>query len=317
MKRVLVTGATGFVGHALCQTLAERGYTVRAALRSPRSVPPYVLETTVVGEIDENSDWTRALDGVDAIFHLAALAHAVGNIGANDDAYFKTNASGTQQLASAAGRAGVRRFVYLSSIKVNGEETTEPYRPADEPQPTNAYARSKWMGEQYVSEAASKTGIEAVIVRPPLIYGPGVRANFLRLMQWVDRELPLPLGAVQNKRSLVGIWNLTDFLLQVLESRTASGRTWLVSDGADLSTPELIRALGFAMKRTVKLVPIPPMLLRVAGHAVGRGAEVDRLCGSLTVDISSTLQQLDWSPPMSVEQAISNTVAWYRLNQWR
>lgn len=312
--RVLVTGATGFIGVALCDALAGAGYSVRAALRSDRQLPFTVAERVVVGDIGSTTDWNAALHGVDAIVHAAARAHIVDDTASNSDLYVETNVRGTRCLAEAGARAGVRRLVYLSSIKVNGEATTlgRPYTPADEPRPQDAYGKSKWLAENCLSEVAASAGMEAVIVRPPLVYGPGVRANFLRLMNWVDSGWPLPLGAVSNERSVVSIWNLCDLLVRLVEHRSAPGNVWMVSDGAPVSTRELVRRIGTAMGRRVRFLPVPPALLHWGGAVVGRGAEVRRFCGSLSVDISHTRAALHWTPPVGVDEALARTVRWYR-----
>ena len=310
--RVLVTGATGFVGSALCGMLGDSRYTVRAALRSDRPVPVAVAEKVVVGEIGATTDWTEALRGIDRVVHLAARAHVLGDAAANSARYFTTNVDGTAGLAEAAASAGVRRFVYVSSVKVNGEGgSVAAYTSGDAPHPKDAYGESKWQAEQRLAAIAAASSMETVIVRPPLVYGPGVRANFLRLMSWVDRQWPIPLGAVRNERSLVSVWNLCDLLLRVLEHADAAGNTWMVSDGRDLSTPELIRHIGIAMNKQARLVPVPVALLRAGAALSGRGAEVARLCGSLTVDIGPTMRALQWSPPMSLEQGLALTARWY------
>jgi UDP-N-acetyl-alpha-D-quinovosamine dehydrogenase len=309
--RVLVTGATGFVGHILCDVLAQAGYLVRAALRNDRSVPEGVTEKFVTGDIASTTNWGLALRDVDSVIHAAARAHFLHDSLANSRLYIETNADGTRRLAEEAAQAGVRRFVFLSSIKVNGEETTsKAYTLSDEPRPRDAYGTSKWLGERSLLEVAARSGMEASIVRSPLIYGPGVRANFLRLMRWVDKQRPLPLGAIKNRRSLVNVWNLCDLLTELLKNPAAAG-TWMVSDGEDLSTPELIRLIALAMDRRVRLLPVPAGLLRFCGAVVGRKAEIARLCGSLVVDIAQTRNQLRWTPPVAIEDALARTVAWY------
>lgn len=312
MTRVLVTGATGFVGQTLCDVLTESGYVVRAALRNDRSIPPYISERAVVGDISATTDWRAALRDTDVVIHVAARAHILGDPSANSNLYIETNSRGTERLANASAGAGIRRFVYLSSVKVNGEQTTDrPYTTDDVPYPQDAYGTSKRLAEEHVSEVAAATDMEAVIVRSPLVYGPGVRANFLRLLRWVDKERPLPLGAIENTRSLVSIWNLCDLLVRVLEHPLAPGRTWMVSDGEDLSTPELIRRIASAMSRRVRLVPVPVHVLSLFGRLTGRKAEIARLCGSLAVDIDRTCSELGWSPPIEVDEALARTVAWY------
>jgi nucleoside-diphosphate-sugar epimerase len=215
-------------------------------------------------------------------------------------------------LAEAAARNGVARLVYLSTVKVNGERTSGvPFGAHEEPRPVGAYALSKWHGELALQNAALRSQLQYVTVRSPLVYGAGVRANFLNLMEWIRRGRPLPFGAVRNLRSLISVWNLADVLVRAAEHPVAGGRVWMVSDGADVSTPELLRALGQAMGRAVKLAPVPVSLLRVAGALMGRRAEMDRLCGSLVVDISETRSILDWTPPLTLQSGLERTAAWY------
>jgi nucleoside-diphosphate-sugar epimerase len=315
VTRVLVTGATGFVGQTLCNVLARSGYVVRAALRSDRSIPDGVSEKSVVGDIGAATDWQAALRGVEVVVHLAARAHVIHDSPINSDLYVETNARGTERLAIASAHAGVRRFEYLSSIKVNGEETTDhAFSSHDEPRPRDDYGTSKWLAEKHVMEIAAKTGMEAVVVRPPLVYGPGVRANFLRLLRWADRQWPLPLGAIKNSRSLVSVWNLCDLLVLLLKHPSAPARTWMVSDGEDLSTPELVQRIALAMGRRARLWPVPEHMLRFVGALTGRKAEIGRLCGSLTVTIEETRRELGWSPPTNVDDALARTVYWYFTN---
>jgi nucleoside-diphosphate-sugar epimerase len=312
MTRVLLTGATGFVGRTLCGALARSGYIVRAAVRNDGALPAGAADSTIVGDIGSDTDWQAALRGMDLVIHLAARAHMLHDSPAHSNLYFETNVRGTERLAAASAQAGIRRFVLLSSIKVNGEETTQhAYAADDEPRPQDAYGSSKWHAEECVREVAERTGMEAVVVRPPLVYGPGVRANFLRLLRLIDMRWPLPLNAVDNSRSLVSIWNLCDLLVRVLEHPKASGGTWMVSDGEDLSTPELIRRIARAMDRRVWLAPVPVGVLAMLGALTGRRAEIARLCGSLAVNIDRTRRELDWRPPVNVDEAIVRTVTWY------
>jgi nucleoside-diphosphate-sugar epimerase len=314
MKRVLVTGATGFVGRSVCEALTEVGCLVRAALHTDLPLPVHVAEAVLVGGIGERTDWEQALRGIDAVVHLAAKAHVVRGLpAAAAAALYAVNALGTQRLVQAAAKAGVRRFLYLSSVKVNGEGRVDrPYGRDDVPDPQDAYGRSKWQGEQFVTSLPADAAPERVIVRAPLVYGPGVRAHFLRLMQWVEAGWPLPLGAVRNARSMISVANLAHMLVHVLNRATAVGGTWMASDGRDLSTPELILLIASAMQRPVRLVPVPVSLLRLGGRLLGRAGEINRLCSSLTVDISATRQQLGWSAPLSVAAGIERTVQWYR-----
>lgn len=284
-RRILVTGATGFIGRVLCDTLAQSGYDVRAAVRTKCEFPH---ETNAVGDIT-TANWAEALEGADAVIHLAGLAHTVVK---DPNAYTAINTQAVVILADAASRAGVRRFVYVSSIKA-----------ADESDP---YGTSKRNAERLLTQ----TGLEVVIVRPPLVYGPNVRANFLRLMRWVDRGVPLPLGAVRNHRSLVSVWNLCDLLLTALTHPNAPG-TWEVSDGEDLSTPDLIQRLARAMKRPSRLISIPTTALRALGAITGKSAEIDRLCGSLRANNKPVCETLGWSAPLTVNEGLARTVEWY------
>jgi nucleoside-diphosphate-sugar epimerase len=312
MTVVLVTGATGFVGRVACDALTVAGYAVRAAVRAERPPIPNSQARVVVREVGADTDWGPALDDVEFVIHLAATAHVAGVAAANATACMEVNARGTAALATASVQAGVRRFVYLSSVKVNGEGITgHAYSPQDEPHPSDAYAVSKWLGEQHLLAAAENARMEVVIIRSPLVYGSGVRANFLRLLQWVNREWPLPLGAVQNTRSLVSVWNLCDLLTVMLGHPAAAGRTWMVSDGEDLSTPELIRRLGRAMNRRVRLWRVAPTLLQICGASLGQREAVARLCGSLAVDSTYTRRELGWSPPLSVDEGLARTSSWY------
>jgi nucleoside-diphosphate-sugar epimerase len=310
-RRVLVTGATGFVGRTLCEELARSGYRVRAALRSPRAMPACVDDLAVVGEFGAATEWDAALDGVDAVVHLAARVHVMNDVPSSRELYMETNVRATEQLAAASLRAGVRNFVFLSSVKVNGEETpAAPFRADDEPHPMDDYAQSKWLAERAL-EAMASASMSFSVVRPPLVYGPGVRANFLRLMQWVDRGIPLPLGAVRNRRSLVSVWNLCNLVRVLLTRGNEPFRTWMVSDGEDLSTPELIRRIARAMDRRARLLSVPVPVLRTLGRSLGKHAEVHRLCSSLEVDITSTRRELDWTPPVTVDEALQRTVRWF------
>lgn len=306
---VLVTGATGFVGRTLCRVLTDSGYHVRAAVRRAGRLA-IDLEQVMIGDIGSGTDWTEALHGVDAVVHAAARAHIMSPQPSDFDLYYETNARGTARLAESAAAAGVRRFIYVSSVKVNGEERSAgAYRASDPPHPQDPYGKSKWEGEQALLACAGT--MQAAIVRPPLVYGPGVRANFLRLMRWVDKQYPLPLASIRNRRSLVSVWNLCDLLVHLLRCPLSDNRPWLVSDDHDLSTPELIRSIALAMGRRPWLLPVPAPMLRLAGSLTGKGAEISRLLGSLAVDISDTREILGWSPGVSVEEALRRTVQWY------
>lgn len=307
--RVLITGATGFIGREL--TSAAGSFRLRAALRSG-PVPGLAAEPVVVGEIDGRTDWTRALAGIDYIVHLAARVHVMNPTAADRAEFERTNVVGTEHLAIAAAGAGVKRFVFLSSVKVNGEMTVNrAFRADDPPRPLDDYGRSKLEAERRLLKIDAESGMRVAIIRPPLVYGPGVRANFLRLLSWAARAAPLPLASVENARSVVSVWNLCDLICSLLKRQEAIGGVFMVSDGEDISTPELIRRLASSMHRPVRLFPVPLGLLRTIGMLTGKSAEVKRLCESLAVDMSDTLAHLDWSPPVTLEQGLDLTARWY------
>jgi nucleoside-diphosphate-sugar epimerase len=311
MRRILLTGATGFVGRHLCATLAGAPYVLRAALHIPGAAPDGAVESVVVGTIDGGTDWSTALRDTDIVIHAAARAHRPDDTAV--ERYLEVNARGTQRLVAAAARAGVMRFIYLSSVKVNGQGRADrPYRADDAPHPEDVYANSKWLGERYLWEVSGSSTMQAVVVRAPLVYGPGVKGNFLRLLRWVDEARLLPLGGVQNRRSLVSVWTLCNLLIHVVEHPAAVNRTWMVSDGEDLSAPDLVRRLAHALDRPARLLNVSPPLLRLAGNLLGRGADVRRLCDSLTVDIAPTRELLGWSPSLPVDEALIRTASWYR-----
>jgi len=310
--RVLVTGATGFVGRVLSEALVRRGHLVRAAVRSDQAIVHDGIEKVVVGNIASVSDWMPPLEGVDAVMHLAARTHVLHDRPDNSHLYMETNAHATRRLAETAARVGVRHFVLLSSVKVNGEETNgRAYDSTDVPEPTDAYGVSKWHAEKAVLDASAAAQMAGSIVRSPLVYGPGVRANFLRLMSWVDKGWPLPLGAVRNARSMVSVWNLCDLLTNALDNPASAGRVWMVSDGEDLSTPELIRRVGRLMRRRVRLVPVPVWSMYAMGRLTGLSGEIKRVCSSLVVNIERTRHELKWIPPLPVDLGLERTVAWY------
>lgn len=304
-ERVAVTGASGFVGTALVAGLNGAGYAVDAFSRRGGAT------MRAVGSIDGATQWAKPLRGVTTVIHLAARVHVMADDAAEPLQAFRTvNVDGTRRLAEEAARASVRRLVFVSSVKVNGERTIagRAFRENDAPAPADAYGQSKWEAEQALHEVAERTGLEVVILRPPLVYGPGVKANFERLMRWVARGLPLPLGAIDNRRSLLALDNLVDLLVHCVDHPAAAGRTFLVSDGEDLSTPELVRRLAAAMGRRPRLIPVPVPLLRAAGGLAGHDAEVARLCDSLQVATSTARQRLGWGPPVEPEKALEKTV---------
>lgn len=303
---IAVTGANGFVGRALVERLRADGVPVRALVR--RATGP---GQHGIGDIGADTDWRDALEGVGCVVHCAAHVHQTSPSSRSvDDDHHRINALGTARLVTEAARSGVRRLVFVSSVKVMGESSRPgtPWDIADEPHPADPYGRSKWAAERALWDTAARAGLEGVVVRPPLVYGPGVKANFLSLMRWVRHGWPLPLGAIHNRRSLVALGNLTSLLAQCTWAPQAAGQTFFVSDGHDLSTGELARAIADAMGKRVLLLPVPPAWLRLAGRLTGRNAAMDRLLGDLQVDIGHTIRRLDWRPVLTVEEALRETV---------
>jgi nucleoside-diphosphate-sugar epimerase len=305
--RILVTGANGFVGTGLVPRLIdESGFIVRVAARHNIGALPDGVEQIIVGEsLDANLP--GALANVDAIVHLAARVHLIRDASGDPLAeYRRANVATTANIARAAAAAGVKRFVFISSIKVNGESGR--FSEADLPAPRDAYGVSKHEAEILLRDVARETGMEGVIVRPPLVYGPMVRANFRSLIEAVARGIPLPLRAVNNRRSLVGRDNLADFIATCLKHSAAANETFLVSDGEDLSTPELIRRLASAMGRSARLIPVPEAILIAGATLLGKRREAQRLLGSLQVDISKARQKLGWAPPISVDEGLRRAI---------
>ncbi|MFZ5997977.1 MAG: UDP-glucose 4-epimerase family protein [Nitrospirota bacterium] len=320
--RVLVTGANGFVGRAVCKALSGAGHFVRGAVRERKNTSyinnvPFNGELISIGDIGPNTKWEKALQGIDTVVHLAARVHVMKDASANPlTEYRHVNSEGTRQLARIAAESGVRRIVYVSTIKVNGETTQNmPFTEGDEPNPQDAYAVSKLEAEQALQAIAQKTGLEFVILRPPLVYGPGVRANFLKLMKLVDSGIPLPFGRVSNSRSLIHIGNLVDAIIKCIQHPSAANKTFLVSDGEDLSTPELIRRLASALNKPAHLVPFSSSLLRLAGAVTRKSAEVERLTASLVIDSLKIRRELNWTPPFTVDEGLKHTAEWFRSNE--
>jgi UDP-4-keto-D-QuiNAc 4-reductase len=303
---VLITGATGFVGNRLAQRMVDEGFTVASALRKPGQVAG-----VVVGEINGETDWKEAVSGVDIVIHLAARVHVMHDLSVDPLAeYRKTNLEGTMQLARAAVEHGVKRFIYLSSIKVNGEIAgmDEPFTEAGPAQPQDAYALSKWEAEQALVDLSQKTRLEVVIVRPPLVYGPGVKGNFYKLLQVVAKQLPLPLGSVRNRRSLLALENLIDFIVLCAKHPKAANELFLLADEEALSTPELIRRIAAMMDKRTHLIRFPLTLLKAMAFMFRKQEIFSRVCESLVVDVSKAQELLGWSPPVSMEQELKRTI---------
>jgi len=313
-KHILVTGATGFVGHFLCTRLLKEGLIVRGTLLASENNTFHAdnVDPVVVEPLGSDTPWSHALKDVDTIIHLAARVHVMDDPAADPLTEFrKVNTEGTRQLAREAAKAGVKRLVFVSSIKVNGEEYPTPYSEASRAQPTDPYGISKWEAEQALREIAAETGLQVVIVRPTLVYGPGVKANFLNMMKVVSRGIPLPLASIRNKRSLVYVGNLVDALAACATQTEAAGKTYFVSDGEDVSTPDLIRRMATALGCPARLFPVSASLLRLAGTLIGKRPAVNRLLGSLTVDSSAIRRELGWRPPFTMEEGLLKTAGWF------
>lgn len=315
MTRVVVTGANGFVGQPLCATLLAAGHKVRAVVRRDEALRalPEGAEAVVLPQLDESTDWSEALSNADAVVHLVARTHVLEDKAADPlSAYRAVNIDLTEGLVRAAIAAGVKRFVFMSSIKAAGENADAPYTETMTPQPQDAYGVSKLEAEGRLLELTAGTDLAPVILRPPLVYGPGVKANFLRLMKALDRGLPLPLGAVRNARSMVFVGNLTSAVAAALAHPEAAGELFHVADKETLSTRELLLCLGERLGRPARLLPVPAGLLRLGGRALNKQGEMDRLLGSLTVATEKIQTRLGWSAPYSVQEGLEETVRWFR-----
>ncbi|CAB3780627.1 N-acetyl-alpha-D-glucosaminyl-diphospho-ditrans, octacis-undecaprenol 4-epimerase [Paraburkholderia ultramafica] len=312
---VLITGANGFVGKAVSRALLQRGDSVVGAVRRAHTaadgVREWLLDTDDFQGIEPR--WPVALH-CDAVIHLAARVHVMHETVADPlPAYRATNVDGALRVAAAARRAGARRFVFVSSIKAVAERSVgRPIKETDEPAPSDPYGISKLEAERALLDYGRESGLEIVIVRPPLVYGPGVRANFLQLMGAIAKGVPLPLGAIAARRSMVFVDNLADALVHCATDPRAAGHTFHVTDGHDLSVAELARALATQLHAPLRLVPVPVGVLRLAGRLTGRSAQVDRLIGELRLDSSHICERLGWYPPYTVEHGLLETAAWYR-----
>lgn len=307
--KVLVTGANGMVGKALCSALQAPGCSVIPAVRQA-----VATGDISVGDIHGQTTWAAALElRPDAVVHLAARVHVMATEPASAlQQYRDVNTEGTLNLAKQCAVAGVKRFVFVSTVKVLGEGSGVLLQASDPAQPDGAYAESKWLAEQGLWEIARETGMEVVVIRPPLVYGPGVKGNFLSMLRAVDRGLPLPLGCVCNSRSLIYVGNLVSAIHACLVHPAAAGKTWLVSDVDDVSTPELLRRVGAALKKPPRLLPVPQWALSLGGSLLGKQAAVQRLLGSLVVDSTPIQRELGWQPPYTMQQGLQDTVNWYR-----
>lgn len=304
MTKICLSGANGFVGSRLFSELKHVAIFQVAGLcrRLPHDAEGSGLHA--VGNLQQ-ADLSALLSGVDVLIHAAARAHIMKDEVVDPMAeYRRVNVEGTLSLARQAAAAGVKRFVFISSIGVNGNISTRPFRVDDQPNPAEPYAQSKWEAEQGLMKLAAETSMEVVIIRPPLVYGPDAPGNFGSLVRWIEKGVPLPLGAIHNKRSLVGIDNLVDLIVHCIDHPAAANQVFLAGDGEDLSTTELLRGVGKAMGKSARLIPVPAGLLQFGATLLGRKAMAQRLLGSLQVDISKTCELLDWKPPYTVEEGL-------------
>jgi nucleoside-diphosphate-sugar epimerase len=304
--KLLITGATGFIGQSLVKRLRlDRRHHLSLAVRKKFSDEFADTEVHEIGSISSLTCWAEALYAVDTVIHCAARAHVVSDQSALTT-YREVNVDGTMSLATQAAQHGVRRFIFISSIKVNGEITRlgQPFRADSQPAPASPYGISKLEAEQGLLRLAAESDMEVVIIRSPLVYGPGVKGNFASLIQLVEKGIPLPLGAIHNKRSLIGIDNLIDIVIHCLYQPAAANQVLLASDGQDLSTSDLLRALGNAMGKPARIIPVPAGMLQFGAALLGKKAMAQRLLGSLQVDISKTYELLGWTPPYTVEQGL-------------
>ncbi|MEA3465276.1 MAG: SDR family oxidoreductase [Thermodesulfobacteriota bacterium] len=308
MESILVTGASGFVGSAIIDSLDKcLEFSPCASVRGENFIFPDAVNVVQGANLDKKTDWAVALQGVDVVVHAAARVHVMHDVDINPLVeYRRVNVEGTLSLAQQAAACGVRRFVFISSIKVNGEETCQnkPFMADNLPAPVNPYAISKMEAELGLQQIAKETGMEVVIIRPPLVYGPGVKANFLTMMRWLNKVIPLPLGSIHNKRSLVALDNLVDLIVACIDHPAAANQIFLVGDGDDLSTTELLQRMAKVLGKPTMLIPVPVRLLELGATLLGKRAMAQRLCGSLQVDISKTREVLGWTPPISVDEGL-------------
>lgn len=304
---ILVSGATGFVGAALVSQLALRNHAVRAAVRRESYRAPDGVDVVRVDSLGPDTNWFAAVDGVSLVIHAAARVHVMAEKAIDPLAAFReVNVDGTLNLARQSAELGVKRFVFLSSIKVNGELTPvgHPFTSNDEPNPSDPYGISKCEAEEGLRQIASQTGMEVVIIRPVLVYGIGVKGNFLLMMRWLKKGIPIPLGAINNARSLVALDNLVDLIVTCLHHPAAANQTFLVSDGEDISTTDLLKRMAVAMGIKPRLIPVPTVIIQAGASLLGKHDVALRLCCSLQVDISKTRDLLGWSPSVTVDSAL-------------
>lgn len=316
-QNVLVTGANGFVGQSVCPHLVDAKFSVRKAIRRKTENPVMQEDCQIVGDINANTDWSQALVGMDSVVHLAARAHVVNDFVTDPlSEYRKINVEGTVNLARQAVKAKVRRFIFVSSVKVNGERTEgKSFTENDNPKPEDAYGISKFEAEQALRQIAEETNLELVILRPPLIYGAAVKANFYQLLNTVYKGMPLPLGKIKNQRSLLYVNAFADAIKACLVQPNAIGKTFLVSDEKSLSTPDLITTLGESLQRPARLLNVPVSWMKLGCKILGKAAAIEKLTSSLVIDDSKIRQELNWSSPYSFELGMQKTAEWFLANK--
>lgn len=311
---ILVTGSSGFVGAAIIKCLADSAHEVRASSRHKSLNLPDNVDFFNSGDLGTVIDWRPALNQVDVVIHTAARVHIMNDdISESLTEFRRINTLATLNLARQASQAGIKRFIYISSVKVNGEmtESNKPFTPDDQFVPDDPYGLSKYEAEQGLLALSKETGMEVVIIRPPLVYGPGVRANFASMLKWVDRGVPLPFGAINNQRSLVGLDNLVSFIIHCIDHPEAANEVFLISDGEDLSTTELLRKVAKSFGKQARLIPVAVSWMTFAAKLVGKEAVANRLFGSLQLDISKATNLLGWKPVITMEQQLQKTAETY------
>lgn len=312
---ILVTGASGFIGQALCAELLRRRCAVRGVVRSHGAVAQAIMPVSVVSEINADTNWSVALDGVEVIIHLAARMPVMHDTAVDPLVEFRrVNTAGTEHLAQCAAVSGVKRLIYVSSVNVNGDETRDgqKFSETDEPAPQGPYGISKWEAEQALCRVARETGLEVVIVRPPLVYGPSAKGNFISLLTAINKGIPLPLAGANNVRSLIYVNNLVDALIVCATHPAAAGQTYLISDGADVSVAVLVKEIAHSLGRHNRSFYLPPTWLRVLATLLRRSDQIDRLLGSLRVNDKKIRGELCWVPPYTLEQGLRITADWLR-----
>jgi nucleoside-diphosphate-sugar epimerase len=318
MNKILLTGSTGFIGSELLRQLKLKKYLIHTSTRSTYEEKVNGVKNFIINQIDNDTNWSEALEGVDCVIHCAGVTTETYKSDTSVLSYYrKINVEGTRNLAFQAAAKGVKRLIFISSIKVNGERTEGflSFKNTDTPKPEGIYAISKWEAEQSLHFISKQTGIEIVIIRPPIVYGQQVKGNFYRLINFIDRGFPLPFGKVKNLRSYVALDNLVDLIICCINHPNATGQTFLVSDEEDLSTPDLIKKISFALQKKAFLLNVPISLMKFAGKIMGKSREVDRLVSSLRLDCSHTSSFLNWNRSLSIDQALFKTVFDYNKKQ--